>query len=232
MFLNLQDWQIDANYFSPIEFPILNFYNKNSFNFTNSIKSYKEEKYEQIIETLEYNEQDIDHNILYSMCFIKLHRIKKALHYANKAILIGNSYHAFFHYFGFNVSINLYNLTKEERYFKKAEFLYKEGLKENLEIWQDCMKDAIKSDFQKDICIFQTSRTMQLALKKDTILEAYEQSNIEHFEFHLSYALAYFLRGLCFLFQNQKETAKMDFEKAKTMELQNPFNSVIEAHLK
>lgn len=230
MYFNLSDWSIETHYSKAIQLPALNLYNQNNSQFLHAIKLYSEGKYQEVIQTINAIEEDVDYNLLLASCYFQLNSINKALEFANKAIFICNSYHALFHYFGFNISINLYNSTRERKYLEKAEFLYKEGMKEDLTKWRNPMIDAIAGSFQKDLCIFSNSKVMMLASTREGLLQAFTESNLQHYSFHLSYALAHFIRGLCFLRFNKKEVANIEFEKAINMEPKNPMNSEFNKH--
>jgi tetratricopeptide (TPR) repeat protein len=163
--------------------------------------------------------ENIDYAFAFSVCNFHLHSLEKTILLLNKCVFISNSYHCYFHYFGFNLCMNLFKKTGEEKFFERAKFLYPEGLKssENLE------NEALPSF--KNLCIFQDSKTRKLPE-----MEAFEVSEKEHYEYHLLTAKIYFLRGLCFQMKGKLEIAKVDFEKALNMENKNPFNETIKKH--
>jgi tetratricopeptide (TPR) repeat protein len=172
---------------------------------------------------LQKDEKDIDLNLALACYYFNEGLLDKALELLNKCVYISNSYHCYFHYFGFNLGMKIWEKTGDEEFRKRAEFLYPRG--------EQIMEDFLPP--YKDICIFKYSTCFKGFFSNNiiTLKEAFERSEREHFAYHLVSADIFFLRGLVWKYKNRPEIAKVDFEKALKMEGQNPKNELIRKEL-
>ncbi len=170
-------------------------------------------------ESLEIDDKNIDLNLALACHYYNKNALEKSLKLLNKCVYISNSYHCYFHYFGFNLGMKIWSKTGEDFYKKKAEFLYPNG--------GDISEEFLPA--YKDVCIFRESTCFRLFFSEriDCLKTAFERSEEEHLTYHLLSADVFFLRGLIWRDLNKPEIAKVDFEKALKMESKNPKNDII-----
>lgn len=216
------------------------------------IDLYKNGKFEQVLERINCDVQNVDFFSLIAGAYFGLKSFEKALFFFQKSTTLANSYHAHFHYFGFNVCNNLAILAKNlnnntlyAEFVKKAEFLYFHGLKNGLEFKEvrDFENDMLPK-FQ-DLCIFKGNGLMKIIedgmrfYKMEDYNRSFaffqnilEENERQHFAYHIFLAHQHFHRGLCFEILGKPEIAIVDYEKALKMDTKNPNNDKIQTALK
>ncbi len=177
---------------------------------------------------LQDDENDIDKSLALASFYFNENAMQKALKTLDKCVFISNSYHCYFHYFGFNLATKLWLLNGNEAYKKKADFLYPTGTFKEETIGEDFLPAY------KDICIFKESTCFKAILQNDEKIleEAFTRSEKEHFNYHLVTADIFLLRALVWKALNKPEIANIDLEKALKMEGKNPRNPEISKLLK
>ena len=178
---------------------------------------------EELLAMLKEDGKNIDINLAIALFYYHNNVGEKAMKFANECVFISNSYHSYFHYFGFNLGMKIYEQTKEEEFKNKALFFYPRG--------GEPSEDFLPS--YKNLCIFEGSDLHKSFYSNDVAVlkEAFKKSSTEHLLYHIVSADIFLLRGLLWKEFNKPEIARVDFEKALKMEPKNPKNALIKREL-
>ena len=179
---------------------------------------------QDLINKLKLDVKNLDINLAIANFYYQDNSLKKALDFANKSVLISNSYHSYFHYFGFNIATKIYKQNNQNKYKDQALFFYPHGTQ---------IEESFLPPY-KNLCIFENSDLHKnfYSYDIDILKQTFEQSCEEHLRYHLITADIFLLRGMIWKELNKPEIARVDLEKALKMELKNPKNDLIKLELK
>lgn len=195
---------------------------------------------------LSKNPKNVDFMMLYGLCLFMQGKSNDAIQYLHKSTFLLNQYHCRYHYIGAGLNhnkivvLNLANINENiDKLIKRRDFLYplQKDIKDKIDICSDMLSGY---SFDRNLCIFSGSILNDLIdsayneykqgdFKKSTELyqQAIEICDIQHFQYHCTLSLHFYLRGLIFENIGMVDVARYDYSKALEQDVKNPLNKLI-----